>query len=1055
MSLVFSANQAPKPLPFNKCYRMDENQAVQTLLDYLQLDAKSQKHIDEVAAQLVTQVRHTRLKSGGLDAFLASYDLSTDEGIALMCIAEAMLRIPDKETIDALIRDKLTSAQWSEQVGKSDSLLVNMATWALMLTGKILQPNDPESKTIAKTAKALTQRVSEPLIRKAVGQAMKIMAEQFVVGATIDEAVKNGAESEKQGYTHSYDMLGESARTMDDAERYFVAYQTAIKTVGAANLGKGYKNASGVSIKLSALYPRYEFAKRELAVPFLTEQLLALTLLAKQYDISVTVDAEESERLEISLEIIRNVFEDPQVGAWAGFGLAIQGYQKRCFYLIDYLHELAKKNNKPLMLRLVKGAYWDSEIKRSQEQGLEGYPVFTRKVNTDVSYLACAKKMLSYADSFYPQFATHNPQTLAVILEFAGTRTDFEFQCLHGMGQSLYDHLVGDPLENSKSRNIRCRIYAPVGIHKDLLPYLVRRLLENGANTSFVHRIMDKNLSIVDIITDPIAKVALLAEKKHPHIPVPHNLYQPARNNSQGIDFSNAAHGSALAEAMNKAANKSWLAEPLLAQPIISKLTLHPVTDPTQTDRIVGYAKNATVHEIEIALQSAAHAAAKWANTPAITRAEMLEKTGELFEQHHAEFMYLAIREAGKTIPDAMAEVREAVDFCYYYAQQAREKLAQPVSLVGPTGETNQLFLHGRGPIVCISPWNFPLAIFAGQVMAALVAGNPVIAKPAEQTPLIAALAVRLLHEAGIPRDVLQLMTGSGRNLGTPLIKDQRVKGVIFTGSTEVAKLIQMSLAQREGDIIPLIAETGGQNCMLVDSSALPEQVVEDVLRSAFGSAGQRCSALRVLYLQDEIADRVIPMLAGSMATLTVADPGLLSTDIGPVIDVAAKQGLLEHIERMQQTAKLIYQVPLPAATNLGSFVAPTAFEIKDISQLRREVFGPVLHVIRYKLEDLDKVLDAINSTGYGLTFGIQSRLVERIQYIQSRLHVGNCYVNRNMIGAVVGVQPFGGEGLSGTGPKAGGPHYVTRLCVERTLTINTTASGGNASLLSLAEESG
>lgn len=1049
MSLVFSSLQTIKPLPFNHAYRMDENSAVQTLLEYLQLDEKQQKHIDEVAAQLVTQVRHTRMKSGGLDAFLASYDLSTDEGIALMCIAEAMLRIPDKETIDALIRDKLTSAQWAEQVGKSDSLLVNMATWALMLTGKILQPNDPESKKITRTAKDLTQRVSEPVIRKAVAHAMKIMAEQFVMGATIAEAVKNGAENEKQGYTHSFDMLGESARTMDDAERYFIAYQNAIKTVGAANQGKNYKTASGVSIKLSALYPRYEFAQQAHAVPFLTKQLLALTLLAKQYDIGVTVDAEESERLEISLEIIRNVFEDESLGSWEGFGLAIQAYQKRCFYLIDWLAELAKKNKKSLMVRLVKGAYWDSEIKRSQEQGLEGYAVFTRKINTDVSYLACAKKILSYQGNFYPQFATHNPQTLAVILEFAGNRTDFEFQCLHGMGQSLYDHLVGD-----KDRNLRARIYAPVGVHKDLLPYLVRRLLENGANTSFVHRIMDKNLSIADIIADPIAKVALLAEKQHSRIPLPQNLYQPQRKNSQGIDLSNAARDLALAEAMTKAASKSWLAEPLLAQPIVSKLSLHPVTDPAKTERVVGYAKNATVHEVEIALQSAAAVAEQWSNTSAILRAQMLEKAAELFEQHHADFMYLAIREAGKTIGDAIAEVREAVDFCYYYAEQAREKLAQPVQLVGPTGETNQLELHGRGTMVCISPWNFPLAIFAGQVMAALVAGNPVIAKPAEQTPLIAALAVKLLHQAGIPREVLQLLTGSGRILGTPLVKDQRVKGVIFTGSTEVAKLIQMTLAQREGEIVPLIAETGGQNCMIVDSSALPEQVVEDVLRSAFGSAGQRCSALRVLYLQDEIADRVLPMLAGSMATLTISDPALLSTDLGPVIDSGAQKTLLEHIEKMQQEAKLIYQVPLSTETTSGSFVPPTAFEIKDISQLKREVFGPILHVIRYKLEDLDRVLDAINGTGYGLTLGIQSRLVERVQYIHSRLRVGNCYVNRNMIGAVVGVQPFGGEGLSGTGPKAGGPYYVTRLCVERTLTINTTASGGNASLLSLAEES-
>jgi RHH-type proline utilization regulon transcriptional repressor/proline dehydrogenase/delta 1-pyrroline-5-carboxylate dehydrogenase len=1028
-------------------YRMDETLAVDRLLSSVSLTHDQEKNIHDRAYQLVEKIRLKRFKQGGIDAFLSTYSLSTEEGIALMCIAEAMLRIPDKTTIDDLIRDKFSDTEWKNNAGKSESTFVNVATWTLMLTGKIVSHTDETANVVQRTTKNLIQRASEPVIRAAVAHAMRILGAQFVMGRTIVEALSRAKDDEKHGYTHSFDMLGESAKTDADAAFYFKAYHDAIETVGKQRTECDYRTSSGISIKLSALYPRYEFAQQEIAVPFLIEKITALVLLAKQYDVGVTIDAEESYRLDISLDIIEAVFLHPELSGWEGFGLALQAYQKRAFYVIDFLQSLCEKAHKKMMVRLVKGAYWDAEIKRTQEAGLNNYAVFTRKVNTDVSYIACAKKLLDGAAYFYPQFATHNPQTLSTILEFAQGRTNFEFQCLHGMGQNLYDHIVG-----KKADSIRCRIYAPVGSHKDLLPYLVRRLLENGANTSFVNRIMDKSLSIDEIIVDPLRIAAKATNKQHPHIPLPEDLFGKQRKNSRGLDMTNLNENHELHKALKAATEKKWEAVPLIANHTVSPLNFDKVLNPAFHDRVVGKAADASEKDVLVALENAVNAAERWDNVSVSDRAAMLDKVAYLFEQHQAELMYLAIHEAGKTIPDAIGEVREAVDFCRYYAAQARKQLAEPTVLQGVTGEFNQLELHGRGAMVCISPWNFPLAIFTGQIVAALVSGNTVMAKPSEQTRLIAGLAVQLFHKAGIPKDVIQLVPGRGSVIGALLISDPRVQGVIFTGSTEVAKFIQKSLANRDGAIVPLVAETGGQNAMIVDSSALPEQVVDDVISSAFGSAGQRCSALRILFLQNDIADNVLKMLKGAMAKLNVGDPSLLSTDIGPVIDADAQSVLQAHIENMRQEAQLIAEVKLSSVTNNGTFVAPVVFEIKNLSQLKREVFGPVLHVIRFDIAELDKVIAEINHTGYGLTLGIHSRVQERVRYIHQRIHVGNTYVNRNIIGAVVGVQPFGGEGLSGTGPKAGGPHYLTRLCVERTLTINTTATGGNASLLTLKD---
>jgi RHH-type proline utilization regulon transcriptional repressor/proline dehydrogenase/delta 1-pyrroline-5-carboxylate dehydrogenase len=927
-------------------------------------------------------------------------------------------------------------------------VFVNASTWALMLTGRLVRFDREAGRDLGTLLKRLIGRSGEPVVRQAMVQAMRILGRQFVMGRTIEEALDRARGAEARGYRHSYDMLGEAARTMPDAERYFRSYETAIAAIGAAAAGRGPIAGPGISVKLSALHPRYEYAQTGRVMKELVPRVVALAEHAKAAGIGFTIDAEEADRLDLSLDLIEAVAGAPSLAGWDGLGLAVQAYQKRAHPLIDWLADLAKRHRRRLMVRLVKGAYWDTEIKLAQERGLEGYPVFTRKVSTDVSYLACAKKLLADPAAFYPQFATHNAHTLAAVIEMAGNNArDYEFQRLHGMGQALYDQVVG-----ADKLGLPARVYAPVGSHEDLLAYLVRRLLENGANTSFVNRIVDEAAPIEEIIADPVARARKLPAKPHPRIPAPRDIYGAERKAARGLDLNDPDTLQRLQRGMEEALARRWTAGPIVGG--VARLgAAKPVTDPADRRRAVGEVAEADADAVEQALARADRAQEVWDRRPAEERAAILRRAADLYEENMAALMALAVREAGKTLPDAVAEVREAVDFLRYYAAQAVERFARPMELPGPTGERNRLSLRGRGTFACISPWNFPLAIFTGQVTAALAAGNAVIAKPAEQTPLIAALAVQLLHKAGVPGDVLHLLPGEGARIGGALVADPRIAGIAFTGSTETARHINQTLAKREGGIIPLIAETGGQNCMLADSSALPEQVVRDVLASSFQSAGQRCSALRVLFLQREVADKVLTMLKGAMAELSVGDPALLSTDIGPVIDDEARATLQTHAERMKREGKLLFELPLPAGTEEGSFFAPRAFEIDNLSRLTREVFGPVLHVIRYRADRLDQVLDAINATGYGLTLGIHSRIDETARRIHERLKVGNAYVNRNMIGAVVGVQPFGGEGLSGTGPKAGGPHYLYRFATERTLTIDTTAAGGNASLLSLQEE--
>lgn len=1029
-------------------YRMDETECVLNLLQQLNFSPAVSASIQENASRLVNEVRSRRLNEGGIDAFLCEYDLSSQEGIVLMCLAEALLRIPDTQTADLLIKDKIASGDWESHLGSSSSLFVNAATWGLVLTGRLLTNEEVSPKRLTGVLKKLFERGGEPLVRKAMSKAMQVLGRQFVMGETIDKALKRARHAEKQGYYYSYDMLGEAARTADDAERYFQSYANAIDKIGQSTQGTSVFNRPGISIKLSALHPRYEFSHKNQVIEQLVPRLKQLALRAKAVNIGMTIDAEEADRLELSLDVIEAVFSDSALDGWEGFGLAIQAYQKRCWYLIDWLTALARRHKRRLMVRLVKGAYWDTEIKLSQVAGLEGYPVFTRKNSTDVSFLACAKKILSMPDAFYPQFATHNAYCVAAILEMAGNRQDFEFQCLHGMGYTLYDQVVG-----KNQMNLPSRVYAPVGDHEDLLAYLVRRLLENGANSSFVNQIVDPNIPVEKIIENPIEKVLVAVHKPHPNIPLPVDLYGRERKNSAGFDLSNSVHFKELADSVEIALKKTWHAMPTV-EGITEIGAARPVHDPANHLRVVGNVTEATPAHLLAAFDRAVAAAPLWEAMPVEQRASLLEKTADLFEKNRANFVALAIHEAGKTFPDAIAELREAVDFCRYYAAKARQLFGSPTIMPGPTGERNRLYLHGRGPMVCISPWNFPLAIFTGQVVAALVAGNPVLAKPADQTPLIAGLAIDLMHEAGIPNDVIQFLPCRGRIFGEHLLPDPRLQGVLFTGSTATARHIYRTLAAGNGPIAPLIAETGGQNAMIVDSSALAEQVVGDVITSAFGSAGQRCSALRVLFVQEDIAPKIITMLKGAMAELCVGDPQLLSTDIGPVIGVEARQSLYAHVERMRNEAQLLYQVDIPnTLLEQGSFFAPCAFEIDHISRLTEEVFGPVLHVIRYPVDALDDVIQQINSTGYGLTLGIHSRIETTIQYIQSRVHVGNIYVNRNMIGAVVGVQPFGGENLSGTGPKAGGPNYLLRLATERTICVNTTASGGNTALMSLVEE--
>lgn len=1047
MRMLIFKNGLPKQCAarekITQYYYADETDCVNTFIQQLPFSASDNQEIQSIATDLVNTVRDEKNDHTSVEALMMEYDLSSDEGTVLMCLAEALLRIPDKETEDLLIRDKLTSGNWEKHIGASESTFVNLTTRSLSLGGKVLA-DQSNANIFKKLWYGLISRCGEPVIREAVRHSMKIMSEHFVLGRTVDEALKNAKPLAQQGYLFSFDMLGEMARTQAQAEQYFIAYQNAIKVMGESpGRANGFLSPS-ISIKLSALHPRYEFGKQETVVPFLIDRLKTLAMQAKNAGIYVTVDAEEAHRLDISLDIFSAVFADPEFAQWDGLGLAVQAYQKRAYFVLEYLIDLAKTQCKKICVRLVKGAYWDTEIKIAQINGYKNYPVFTRKVSTDVCYLACAKLLLSAQDEIYPQFATHNAYTVAAILWMTQDKKyQFEFQNLQGMGKPLHNVLI-----SSEKYKAVSRIYAPVGKHQDLLPYLVRRLLENGANSSFVHQIANRAVPVEKLTENPIEKLKAYPQIPNAKIPLPKDIYPNQRKNSRGFDYTRLDE---LFHFLNNELilfeNHQWHASALHCK--LDKNAMTPVINPNNQQDIVGYVQMAEEKDIDIALTNAEQAHYDWNQLPVSKRAELLEKTADVMEKHRAELFSLLIREAGKFLPDVISEVREAVDFCRYYAMIARDILAD-VHLPGPTGESNVLRMHGIGTLICVSPWNFPLAIFAGQIAACLVTGNCVIAKPAAQTPLIAAKTVSLFHEAGIPKAVLQLLPGSGGKIGNGLIADERSAGVLFTGSTETAKTIQKTLANKRGAIAPFIAETGGMNAMIVDSSALLEQVVGDVMISAFGSAGQRCSALRVVFIQDDIADDFIDMLQGAMQTWQVGNSAFLSTDVGPVIDIAAKNILEAHIDFMHKNAHFIAQMSLSPETTQGTFVAPTAFELPNLSLLQKEVFGPVLHVIRFKRKELLNVIDSINQLGYGLTFGIQSRIGATIDEIQKHIKTGNIYVNRTMTGAVVGVQPFGGCGLSGTGPKAGGPHYLLRLCRESTMTINTTAMGGNAQLLAL-----
>ncbi|HJQ60266.1 MAG TPA: bifunctional proline dehydrogenase/L-glutamate gamma-semialdehyde dehydrogenase PutA [Vineibacter sp.] len=1020
-----------------------ETAVVERLLAAYPLDAAAKARVRERAVALTLGMRAARRRFGGIDEFLQEFGLTTREGVALMCLAEALLRIPDAATADALIEDKIGSVDWDRHVGQADSLFVNAATWGLMLTGRVVALDDPgkPSNLLAR----LVARAGEPAIRLAMRQAMRILGRQFVMGETIADALDRARDGEVLGYRHSFDMLGEGARTMDDAAGYAAAYEQAIDAIGAVMRGRGPLDGPGISVKLSALHPRYEAAQRDRVMRELVPRLAALVRRAAGFDMALTVDAEEAERLDLSLDVIEAVL-DAAPRTWHGFGLAIQAYQTRAVEIVERVIALARTHRRRLMLRLVKGAYWDSEIKKAQERGFAAYPVFTRKAATDLSYVVCAGRLLAARDALYPCFATHNAHSVAAVMALAGAGGGYEFQRLHGMGEPLYHQLVG----RGSAHPVPCRIYAPVGGHRDLLAYLVRRLLENGANTSFVNRIVDEHVAAEDLVRDPAEVMARHAAKPHPKIPLPVDLYRPARANSGGLDLADGAVSEPLLAAMRIAADATRQAAPMIsgvAQPGAAR----EVRDPANLDRIVGRVIDTTTAGVGRALIDAEDGFRDWSHTPVAQRAAALERAADLIEAERTGLMALIVREAGRTVGDALAEVREAADFCRYYAAEARGLFAAPAELAGPTGERNTLALRGRGVFGCISPWNFPLAIFTGQVAAALVAGNAVLAKPAEQTPLIAARAVDLLHRAGVPAKALHLVPGDGK-VGAALCRDDATAGVAFTGSVETAWAINRALAARRTPIAPLIAETGGQNAMLVDSSALPEQVVDDAITSAFRSAGQRCSALRVMFVQDDVADRIIVMIAGAARELLVGDPMDLATDVGPVIDADALAALQAHVARMARAARLVAETPLPAGLPRGHWFAPRAYEIDALSRLTGEVFGPILHIVRYAADRLGDVLDTIEATRFGLTLGVHSRIDRTVELIVNRLPVGNAYVNRNMIGAVVGVQPFGGQGLSGTGPKAGGPHYLPRFAVERSLSVNTAAAGGNATLVSLGE---
>ena len=987
-----------------RLHRAPEPAVLASLLPSAALTPAERGRVEATALGLLADLRAAQ-GSGWVNRFLQQYRLNTAEGVALLSLAEAFLRVPDAETADALIKDKIGGADWGAHAGQSDSLLVNSATWGLVLTRAVVGEGAEGGR--ASVLRKLINRAGEPFVRQAVGAAMRMMGQIFVMGRTIDEAIARADAAEHKGFTASFDMLGEAARTFEDGRRYYDSYAAAIDAAGRLANARGHS----ISIKLSALHPRYETAHAAACVPELTEMLVALAAKAAGYGIGLTVDAEETERLMMSLDIIEAAARAPALKGWDGFGMAAQAYGKRALAVVTWAQALGEATGRKLTVRLVKGAYWDSEIKRTQVEGLTDYPLFTRKAATDVSYLACARAMLA-APNIFPAFATHNALTVATIIEWAGAdRAGFEFQRLHGMGEGLYERLV-------REESYACRSYAPVGGHRDLLAYLVRRLLENGANSSFVHQLADANVSDAELLADPAARIAAVGGSAHPSIPLPRDLYAPDRVNSAGLDLADAA---VLAETARDIAGHGAPA--------------HSAPPPADTPASVAAA---------VAAANAAFPA--WDATPVEARAAALERLAELLEAHRTQLMALAVHEAKKTIPDALAEVREAVDFCRYYAVEARRHFV-PLPLPGPTGERNALRLAGRGVFACIAPWNFPLAIFLGQVAAALAAGNTVVAKPAPQTPRIAAAAVELAWRAGIPEDALRLVTG-GAEVGNALTGDPRIAGVAFTGSTATARAIARSLLEDERrPLVPLIAETGGLNAMVVDSTALPEQVVIDVITSAFRSAGQRCSALRLLVLQEDIAERTLAMLKGAMDTLVVGDPADPATDVGPVIDAAAQARLEAYRQSMKD--RWVHSIAAPSGS---TFVAPTVIRLDAIADLKQEWFGPLLHVTTWAAGDLEATVEAINASGYGLTMGLHSRIASTAERVEALARVGNLYVNRSMIGAVVGSQPFGGERLSGTGPKAGGPHYLPRFAVERTVSVDTTSAGGNATLLSIED---
>jgi RHH-type proline utilization regulon transcriptional repressor/proline dehydrogenase/delta 1-pyrroline-5-carboxylate dehydrogenase len=1020
--------------PFRAAYAPPDEELATRFLAAAPLRPEAEARIDARAGALVKAIRARAGGVGGIEDFLHEYTLSTKEGLALMVLAESLLRVPDSATADRLIEDKLSAGDFAGHEVHSPALLVSASAWALGISARVIAAHEtPENILLG-----MVSRLGRPAVRAATRQAMRLIGSHFVLGQTIQEALARGGAHPQ--FRYSFDMLGEGARTAADAARYFEAYAEAIAAIGAAAGASSLPQRPGISVKLSALHPRYEAVSRERVLKELTPKVIELARAAKGYDLNLTVDAEEADRLELSLDIIARTVTDPSLAGWDGFGLAVQAYQKRAPEVIDWVAAAAEALGRRVMVRLVKGAYWDTEVKRAQERGIADYPVFSRKAMTDLCYMACARKLLAARPRLYPQIATHNALTVATVVEAAGGVEGYEFQRLYGMGEALYDALLrAEP-------RAACRVYAPVGGHRDLLAYLVRRLLENGANSSFVYAAADPKVPMAAILERPAAVIGSPSHARHPRIPRPPDLYRPGRRNSRGVEFGDAASLDALVADVRDGVPRDRHAMPLV-DGIALPGHVRPVRSPID-GATIGLVTEGDAAIVASAMTAAAAGFPAWDATPVETRAEALARAAEALEENRGRLMALLQVEGGKTLDDALAEVREAVDFCRYYAQEARRTLT-PETMPGPTGESDTLRYRGRGVFVCVSPWNFPLAIFTGQVMAALAAGNTVVAKPAEQTPLIAAEAVRLFHRAGVPATALHLVPGDGK-VGGFLTAHHDVAGVAFTGSTEVARIINRTLAAKDAPIVPLIAETGGINAMIVDATALPEQVTDDVVTSAFRSAGQRCSALRLLCVQEDVADGVIAMVAGAARELRIGDPRDIATHVGPVIDAEAKDKLDQWIAGMAAQGRVLFRADTGSAAPAGgTFVAPAIIELDRARDLTQEVFGPVLHVVRYRAEDLDRLIDDVAASGYGLTLGVQSRIDETVRHVAARLPVGNVYVNRNMIGAVVGTQPFGGSGLSGTGPKAGGPNYLRRFALEQVVSVNTAAVGGNASLLS------